>query len=42
MAKAIYKRKHEVYIGKKEILAIYLKRYFPGILRRILKNAKVT
>ncbi len=42
MAKAIHNRKHEVYIGKKEILAIYLKRYFPGILRRILKNAKVT
>ncbi len=42
MAKAIYKRKPEVYIGKKEILAIYLKRYFPGMLRRILKNAKVT
>lgn len=42
MAKAIRKRKAEVYIGKKEILAIYLKRYFPWLLRRIVRKAKVT
>lgn len=42
MAKAIAKGKAEVYIGKKEILAIYLKRYFPGILRRIIRKAAVT
>jgi len=42
MAKAIAKRKAEVYIGKKEILAIYLKRYFPALLRRIVRKAAVT
>ncbi|MDG2245711.1 MAG: SDR family oxidoreductase [Flavobacteriales bacterium] len=42
MAKAIYRKKHEVYIGKKEILAIYLKRYLPGLLRNILKKRKLS
>jgi dehydrogenase/reductase SDR family member 7B len=42
MAKAMRKQKAEVYIGRKEILAIYLKRYFPGILRRIVRKVKVT
>ncbi len=32
MLKAIYKKKFEVYIGKKEVLGIYLKRYFPKFL----------
>ncbi|MGY0392586.1 SDR family oxidoreductase [Bizionia sp. KMM 8389] len=32
MLKAIYKKKFEVYIGKKEILGVYLKRYFPKFL----------
>ncbi|MBP7184463.1 MAG: SDR family oxidoreductase [Saprospiraceae bacterium] len=35
--------KAEIYVGGfKEKLAIYLSRYTPGILRKILKNAKVT
>ena len=42
MAKAIYHKRHEVYIGKKEILAIYLKRYLPGLLRNILKKKKLS
>jgi short-subunit dehydrogenase len=36
------KRPDEVYIGGKEIMAVYLKRWFPKLLNRILKNAKVT
>lgn len=42
MAKAIAKAKSEVYIGRKEILAVYLKRFFPGILRRVVRKAAVT
>lgn len=42
MAKAIAKAKPEVYIGRKEILAVYLKRFFPGILRKVVRKAAVT
>ncbi|MCA6075369.1 SDR family oxidoreductase [Fulvivirga sedimenti] len=38
---AIKKRKNEVYIGGKEVYALYLKRFFPGIFARILPGAKV-
>lgn len=40
--RAMRKKKPEVYIGKKEILGIYLSRYAPGIFRRIIRKAKVT
>jgi len=39
---AIEKQKSEVYIGKKEVLAVYLKRFFPNLFAKILANAKVT
>lgn len=39
---AIKSNKEEVYIGGKEIGALYMKRFFPSILTRILKNRKVT
>ncbi|SFN64032.1 short chain dehydrogenase [Bizionia echini] len=32
MLKAIYKKKFEVYIGKKEVLGVYLKRFFSKFL----------
>lgn len=35
---AIEKEKAEVYFGGKEIAGIYLKRFFPGILNRILRK----
>jgi short-subunit dehydrogenase len=35
---AIKNRKSEVYIGKKEVLGVYLKRFFPRILEKILLN----
>ena len=36
------KKKEEVYIGGTEILAVYLKRWAPTLLNRILRRAKVT
>ncbi len=40
--KAINNNKLEVYIGKKEILGVYLKRFFPTLFAKILAKAKVT
>jgi len=42
MLKATSKRKKEVLIGNKEILAVYIKRYFPALFRRIIKNQSAT
>jgi len=36
------KRNEEIYIGGKEVMAVYLKRWFPQLLNKILKNTKVT
>jgi len=38
---ALRKRKEEVYIGGKEVLAVYLKRFFPALFSKILRKAKV-
>jgi short-subunit dehydrogenase len=38
MIQAIAKKKNEVYIGKKEVIGVYLKRFFPDILNRIVRN----
>lgn len=38
---AISRKKEEVNIGGKETLAVYLKRFFPGIFSKIIKKAKV-
>jgi len=40
--RAIIANKDEIYIGGKEIGALYVKRFFPSLLTRILKNRKVT
>lgn len=42
MYKAIQKEKAEVYIGGKEVLGVYVHRFFPALLRRMLPKAKVT
>ena len=43
MISAINAEEEEVYIGgSKEILGIYLKRFAPGLLSRIVSKAKVT
>lgn len=42
MIRAIENKKREVYIGgTKEVFAIYLDRYFPGLFSKIVRNAKV-
>jgi hypothetical protein len=39
----IFKKRREVVIGgAKEILAVYLKRFFPGLHARIIRKAAVT
>jgi short-subunit dehydrogenase len=38
---AVNADKREVYIGGKEVLAVYLKRFFPSILAKIVKNYKI-
>ncbi len=43
MAKAIYKKKEEVYIaGAKEKLGVYVKRFFPKILSVMIRKLSVT
>ncbi|RNC87100.1 MAG: SDR family oxidoreductase [Winogradskyella sp.] len=41
MLKAIQKEKFEAYIGKKEVLGIYLKRFFPKLLHKFVMRSKV-
>ena len=40
--KALKKNKQEAWIGKKEVFAIYIKRFFPTLFSRIIRNVKVT
>ena len=40
LLRAVAQQKEEVYIGGKEIYGIYLKRFMPGLLSRILRNRK--
>ncbi len=39
---ALAKNKEEIYVGKKEVIGVYLKRYFPKLLNRVIKRSKVT
>ncbi|MFZ4928589.1 SDR family oxidoreductase [Chryseobacterium sp. Mn2064] len=41
MLHAIEKKKNQKAIGGKEVLAVYLKRFVPGILAKIIRKAKV-
>lgn len=41
MIQAIEKKKFEVYIGKREVMGIYLKRIFPKLLHRFVLKSKV-
>ncbi len=41
MIRGIEREKHEVYIGKREVMGIYLKRFFPGLLHQWLLRAQV-
>ncbi len=42
IVKAVRNEKREVNFGGFELLAVYLKRFFPGILARIVRTAKTT
>lgn len=42
LMRAVSNEKEEVYIGGSEIYGIYLKRFLPGLLSRILRNRKGT
>lgn len=42
LIKAIEKDKFEVYIGGRECLGVYLKRFFPNLFAKIIRTAKVT
>lgn len=41
MIKAIKARKYEVYIGGKEVAGVYLKRFFPGLLHKVILRSRV-
>ncbi|MDR6486784.1 hypothetical protein J2799_001269 [Chryseobacterium vietnamense] len=41
MLSAIEKQKKQKAIGGKEIMAVYLKRFFPNLLAKIIRKAKV-
>lgn len=41
MIKAIERKKFEANIGRKELMGVYLKRFFPKILHRVVLNSKV-
>ena len=38
IAQAIYKKKEEVYMGGKEVMGVYLKRFFPTLLSKIVRK----
>lgn len=38
---AIQKEKAEVYIGRKEVIGVYIKRFFPSLFNRIIRKATV-
>jgi dehydrogenase/reductase SDR family protein 7 len=41
LVKAVKAKKFETYIGGKEVLGVYLKRFFPKLLRRFVLKSKV-
>jgi len=42
VAAAVAGNKDEIYVARKELAAVYLKRFAPGFLNRVLRNANVT
>ena len=41
IVKAIEKEKEEVYIGGREVFAVYLKRFFPAIFSKVIRKVAV-
>jgi short-subunit dehydrogenase len=42
LAKGVEKRKAQILIGRYEIFAAHVNRFFPSLLRKIIRLAKVT
>jgi len=42
IVKAVRKKKAVVLVGRSETLAVYIQRFFPGLLRRIMRKTAVT
>jgi short-subunit dehydrogenase len=42
LVQGVSNHKAEIYIGGKEILAVYIKRFFPSLLRKMITKVKVT
>ena len=40
--KAIKQEKEEIYIGGREVVGVYMKRFFPKLLSKMVRNAKTT
>ena len=40
--KAIAKEKHKKLIGGKELLMVYIKRFLPGLARKMVRKIKAT
>ncbi|MEG1555611.1 MAG: hypothetical protein RR356_02670 [Bacteroidales bacterium] len=40
IVKAVYRKKREVLVGRKELLMIYIKRFFPGLAAKLARNIK--
>jgi dehydrogenase/reductase SDR family member 7B len=40
--KAMQRNKEEIYLGGREVMGVYMKRFFPKILSRMVRNAKTT
>ncbi len=41
MIKAVEHNKREIYFGGKEVMGVYIKRFFPGLLVRMLRKMKI-
>jgi short-subunit dehydrogenase len=41
IVRAVEKKREEVYIGGKEVLMVYIKRFFPTVFSRLIRNVKV-
>ena len=38
IVRAVYKKKREVLVGRKELLMVYIKRFFPGLAAKIARS----
>ena len=42
IVQAIHRQKPEVLVGGKELLMVYIKRFLPGVARKIVRKIKAT